>query len=73
MDWEYTGNRLHPTQKPIGILKPLIAAFTEPGQLVLDPFAAAKALGRRYLGMEIDPVHAATANNRLNPNVRRAA
>jgi DNA modification methylase len=80
MDWEYTGNRLHPTQKPVSILKPLITAFTEPAQLVLDPFAgsgstcaAAKALGRRYLGMELDAVHAATANNRLNPNVRRAA
>jgi len=39
MGWEYSGNRLHPTQKPVASLKPLIAAFTKPGQIVLDPFA----------------------------------
>jgi DNA modification methylase len=38
MDWTYTGNRLHPTQKPIEALEPLIAAFCEPSGLVLDPF-----------------------------------
>ena len=37
-DWTYTGNRLHPTQKPIEALEPLIAAFCEPHGLVLDPF-----------------------------------
>jgi site-specific DNA-methyltransferase (adenine-specific) len=39
MGWEYSGNRLHPTQKPVATLKPLIAAFTKPGAVVLDPFA----------------------------------
>src|SRR5579872_1895039 len=39
IDWDYTGNRLHPTQKPVSALKPLIRAFTQPGDLVLDPFA----------------------------------
>ena len=29
MDWTYTGNKLHPTQKSIHILKPLIEAFTQ--------------------------------------------
>ena len=38
LDFPYTGNRLHPTQKPVGALMPLIAAFTRPGDLVLDPF-----------------------------------
>jgi site-specific DNA-methyltransferase (adenine-specific) len=37
IDWTYTGNRLHPTQKPIEALEPLIAAFCEPSGLVLDP------------------------------------
>jgi len=80
IDWTYTANRLHPTQKPLGILKPLITAFTEPGQLVLDPFAgsgstlvAAQLLGRRAMGIELDEIHCHTASNRLNPNVRRAA
>ena len=36
LDWTYTGNKLHPTQKPTGILKPLIEAFSKPGDTVLD-------------------------------------
>jgi site-specific DNA-methyltransferase (adenine-specific) len=72
IDWIYTGNRLHPTQKPLGILKPLIEAFTLPGQIVLDPFAgsgstliAARQLKRRSVGIELDPAHYQTAANRL--------
>jgi len=59
IDWSYTGNRLHPTQKPVEALRPLIAAFSKPGALVLDPFCgsgstlvAAQQLGRQYLGIE---------------------
>ena len=70
--WTYTGNRLHPTQKPVGSLKPLIEAFTKPGDVVLDPFAgsgstlvAAKELGRRFIGIELDPDHQHTAALRL--------
>ena len=37
LDWQYSGNRLHPTQKPVQSLKPLISAFTKPGDVVLDP------------------------------------
>jgi site-specific DNA-methyltransferase (adenine-specific) len=72
MDWTYTGNKFHPTQKSIHILKPLIEAFTAPGQLVLDPFAgsgstcvAAQRTGRRYIGVELDPTHHRTASARL--------
>jgi DNA modification methylase len=72
MDWTYTGNRLHPTQKSIHVLKPLIEAFSAPGQLVLDPFAgsgstcaAAKRTGRDYIGIELDATHHATACKRL--------
>lgn len=72
MDWTYTGNKLHPTQKSIHILKPLIEAFSAPGQIVLDPFAgsgstciAAKRTGRDYIGIELDATHHATACKRL--------
>jgi len=72
MDWTYTGNKHHPTQKSIHILKPLIEAFTKPGDLVLDPFAesgstclAAHRTGRHYLGIELDAKHHATASQRL--------
>jgi adenine-specific DNA-methyltransferase len=72
LPWTYTGNRLHPTQKPVGILKPLIEAFSKPGDAVLDPFCgsgstlvAARELGRPYIGIELDPAHHATAEQRL--------
>jgi site-specific DNA-methyltransferase (adenine-specific) len=67
--WTYTGNRLHPTQKPLPVLQPLVEAFSAPGGLVLDPFAgsgsslvAAKSVGRDWLGIELDAeYHAAAA------------
>jgi DNA modification methylase len=72
IDFRYTGNKLHPTQKPLGALKPLISAFCPPGGVVLDPFAgsgstlvAAKQLGRRFIGFEIDAQHHRTATSRL--------
>jgi site-specific DNA-methyltransferase (adenine-specific) len=74
IDFAYTGNRLHPTQKPVQALSPLIECFTKPGQLVLDPFCgsgstlvAAQALGRHWLGIELDAKHHATASRRLQP------
>jgi adenine-specific DNA-methyltransferase len=70
--WTYTGNRLHPTQKPVGIFAPLIEAFTKPGDTVLDPFCgsgstlvAARDLGRRFVGIELDEAHHRTASLRL--------
>lgn len=38
-DIPYTGNKLHPTQKPVAALKPLIEAFCPQQGTVLDPFA----------------------------------
>ena len=62
----------HPTQKPLALLRYLIRAWCPPGGLVVDPFAgsgthllAAKLLGRRYLGSEIDPAWYDLAARRL--------
>jgi len=72
IDWTYSGNRYHPTEKPIQVLLPLIETFCPFGGLVLDPFAgsgssllAAKALGRNYLGVELDANYHAIARRRL--------
>jgi site-specific DNA-methyltransferase (adenine-specific) len=72
LDWSYTGNRLHPTQKPISVLKPLIQAFCNPGGVVLDPFCgsgstlvAAQEVGRDYIGIELDSTYHRTASERL--------
>lgn len=72
MPWQYTHNRLHPTQKPVDALKPLVSSFCPPGGLVLDPFCgsgstlvAARDCGRDWFGIELDAGHHATAAQRL--------
>jgi DNA modification methylase len=37
IDMPYSGNKLHPTQKPIAALLPLIETFSQAGSVVLDP------------------------------------
>lgn len=66
------GRAVHPTQKPLGILRPLISYSVEPGGLVIDPFAgsgstllAAREMGRNAIGIEIDPEYCAAAAERL--------
>jgi len=66
------GRAIHPTQKPLELLRPLIRYSVPPGGLVLDPFAgsasvgaAAKAEGRLYVGFETKAEYAAMSNARL--------
>jgi adenine-specific DNA-methyltransferase len=80
IDFDYTGNRLHPTQKPVQALRPLIESFCPPGGLVLDPFcgsgstlAAARDLGRDWVGIELSREHYQTATKRLRDGGRAAA
>lgn len=70
--WKYTGNRLHPTQKPIRALLRLVRAFSQLGDVVLDPFCgsgsvvlAAKILSRRYIGIELREDYCEKARRRL--------
>jgi site-specific DNA-methyltransferase (adenine-specific) len=80
IDMPYSGNKLHPTQKPIHALIPLVQSFTLPGELILDPFAgsgstcaAAKLTGRKYLGVELDAAYVKLALARMNQIRERAA
>jgi adenine-specific DNA-methyltransferase len=74
IDWiDNTGNKLHPTQKPISVLLPLIETYSGAQETVLDPFAgsgstllAARMLGRKWLGVELDEKYHAAATKRLN-------
>ncbi|MCK1449602.1 DNA methylase [Bradyrhizobium sp. 35] len=79
-EWHYSGNRLHPTQKPIKVLQPLIEAFCPAQGLVLDPFCgsgstlvAAQMSGRAFAGIELDAQHCGTARMRIACNELRAA
>lgn len=65
--------RYHPTQKPTELVQQLIEMFSEPGQLICDPFlgsgttavAAVKA-DRHYIGWEIDPDYFQICCDRLD-------
>lgn len=62
----------HPTEKPRRLMAEIIADFTSPGQLVCDPFmgsgttgVAAVQMGRRFIGIEIDPTYFDMACERI--------
>ena len=54
------GYSVHPTQKPVALMRWIIDRWTKPGDLVLDPYMgsgpvaqACHELGRRYIGIEL--------------------
>jgi DNA modification methylase len=72
LEMRYTGNEIHPTQKAVSVLVPLIESFSADGDLVLDPFCgsgstlvAARRLGRHFIGIEIDPTYHELATRRI--------
>jgi len=80
IDWTYSGNLAHPTQKPTSVLRPLIEAFCPRGGVVLDPFAgsgstclAARSTGRHFIGMELDATYHRAAVQRLHALVTKLA
>lgn len=63
------GPRLHPTQKPLALMKQLVSAVTPARGMVLDPFmgsgatgVAAVACGMSFIGIELDAGHFETAS-----------
>lgn len=71
-----SGNKLHSTQKPIELLKRIIAISSNHDDIILDPFggtmttaAAAKELGRKYIMIERDTSYCMHGEERLT-NVR---
>lgn len=79
--WQYAttkGNSetAHPAPFPQKLASDHIASWSNPGDLVLDPFSgsgttakAAKELGRRYLGLEINADYCEIARKRLSQQV----
>jgi len=70
------GRAIHPTEKPLGILDPLIRYACPPGGLVVDPFAgsgstldAARQAGRKAIGIEGHEPYAEAAALRLSAMV----
>lgn len=68
----HLADRAHPTQKPFPLMRDLVGLFSDPGEVILDPFAgsgttgvAALAEGRRVILCERVPEYAAIARARL--------
>lgn len=52
----------HPTQKPLPLVSEWVSLFSDPGETILDPFmgsgttgVACANLGRKFIGIEIEP------------------
>jgi site-specific DNA-methyltransferase (adenine-specific) len=66
------GNKEHPTQKPLSLFLELLSLFSYPEQTILDPFmgsgttgVACVNLGRKFIGIEIEPKYFDIACRRI--------
>ena len=67
-----TGGGLHPTQKPVELLRYLVRTYTNPGETVLDfcygsgtTGVAALMEGRHFIGVELDAGYFDIARRRI--------
>ena len=72
MGKERLKNPVHPTQKPLKVLKHLIQLATNPGDIVFDPFmgvgstgVAALELDREFIGVELEQLYFEAAEKRI--------
>lgn len=68
--------REHPTQKPLKLFKAILTDFAKVGEIILDPFmgsgttlVAAKQLGLKSIGIELEEKYCAIAAERLRQRV----
>ena len=62
----------YPTQKPLSLLRRIVAASSAPGGIVMDPFcgcgttlAACRESGRQFIGVDLEPIAARTIETRM--------
>jgi site-specific DNA-methyltransferase (adenine-specific) len=75
----FTGKtRLHPTQKPVDLLEYLVKTYSNPGNIILDPFmgsgttgVACVQTGRRFIGIEINERYFDIACKRISESVKQ--
>lgn len=63
---------LHPTQKPVALMRWILEKWTKPGDLIFDPYMgsgpiaeACRDLGRRYVGIELEEEYCQAAVGRF--------
>jgi site-specific DNA-methyltransferase (adenine-specific) len=77
--WSYPSPRgEHPTQKPVELIGEWIELFSDAGETILDPFmgsgttgVAAVKLGRKFIGIEIEPKYFDIACRRITDALAR--
>lgn len=69
---DYANGAPHPTTKPIALMKELVGLFTGHGEVIVDPFmgsgttgVACAKLGRKFIGIEIEPKYFDIACKRI--------
>ena len=69
---ENNNKRIHPTQKPIALMRKIIVHWTNQNNLILDPFmgsgttgVACMQTGRKFIGIELDPDYFEIARKRI--------
>jgi len=67
-----TGNKFHPTQKPVDMTEYMISKFSDEGNVILDPFMGSGTTGvacvttnRNFIGMELDDDYFKIAKERI--------
>ena len=72
------GKHKHPTQKPVPLMAEIVSLFSNKGQTILDPYmgsgttlVACARLGRKAVGIELDPAHFETACHRIEEAYRQ--
>ena len=73
-----TRHGTHPTEKPVSLMTELVQLFTNPGQIVCDPFMgsgstgiACVRTGRKFIGIEVNPEYYAIAKSRILDELSR--
>jgi len=71
-------SKLHPTQKPIGLLRKLIPNSTKIGEYIYDPFIGSGSTiisclntNRQYIGFELDENYYNLANERISKHINK--
>jgi len=69
----------HPTEKPVSLMRELVTLFSNPGQLVCDPFmgsgttgVACVQAGRKFTGIEMNPQYFDAACHRIDAALAQA-
>ena len=73
INFSRSGNKLHPTEKPVDMMEYLISKSTDENQTILDPFmgsgstgVACKSLNRSFIGIELDEEYFKIAQERIS-------